>query len=85
MHWIDLIAKEFMIKEHGPRLYYLGNDYTYHEGQDIRMYGCGNYTKEEIDRIEHIFGCLPKEGTPLPVKDCHPELDTSSLLELSDH
>ena len=85
MRWIDLIAGAFLIKEHGPRQYYLGNDYTYHEGQDIWTYGCGTYTKEAIDRVERIFGCLPKEGTPLPVKDCHPEMDTSPLLGLADH
>ena len=32
-----------------------------------------------------MFGCLPKEGTPLPVKDCHPKMDTSPLLGLDDH
>jgi len=30
-------------------------------------------------------GCLPKEGTPLPVKDCHPEMDSFPLLGLADH
>jgi len=77
MRWIDMIAGAFLIKEHGPRQYYIGNDYTYHEGQDIWTYRCGTYTKEAIDHVERIFGCLPKEGTPLPVKDCHPEMDTS--------
>jgi len=34
---------------------------------------------------ERIFGCLPKEGTPLSVKDCHLEMDTSPLLGLVHH
>ena len=32
---INKIASAFIVKEHGPRNYYLGNDYTYHDGQDM--------------------------------------------------
>ena len=28
--WIERIASIFLIKEYGPRKYYLGNDYKYH-------------------------------------------------------
>ena len=85
MMWIDRIAAAFLVKEHGPRNYYLGNDYTYHDGQDVWTYGCQTYSKEAVARVERIYGCLPKEGTPLPVKECHPEMDTSPLLGLDDH
>ena len=33
--WIDHIASDFIFKEHGPRNYYLSNDYTYHDGQGM--------------------------------------------------
>ena len=83
--WIERIAGAFLIKEHGPRNYYLGNDYTFHDGEDMWTYGCQTYAKEAVAKVERIFGCLPKETTPLPVKDCHPEMDTSPLLGLDDH
>lgn len=35
--------------------------------------------------MERLYGTLPKESTPLPVGDYHPELDTSALLDLNDH
>ena len=35
MTWIKRIAGAFLIKEHGPRNYYLGNDYMYHETFDM--------------------------------------------------
>ena len=83
--WVDRIATVFLFKEYGPRNYYLGNDYTYHDGQDILTYGIQTYTKEAVSRVELMYGCLPKESTPMPVTDCHPELDTSPLLDLDDH
>ena len=43
------------------------------------------YTNEAIGRVERIYGTLPKESTPLPVTELHPELDTSPLLGLDDH
>ena len=57
----------------------------YHETQGLWTYGGQTYTKEAITRVERIFGCLPKQSTPLPVTDCHPEVDTSPLLGLEDH
>jgi hypothetical protein len=33
--WIDRIVSIFLVKEHSPRNFYIGNDYTYHDGQDI--------------------------------------------------
>ena len=83
--WVDCIAAIFLVKEHGPRSYYLGNDYTYHDGQDIWTYGVQTYATEAVAKVERLYGTLPKESTPLPVGDCHPELDTSSLLDLDDH
>ena len=83
--WVDRIASVFLVKEYGPRKYYLGNDYTYHDTEDMWTYGCQTYATEAVERVERIFGCLPQVSTPIPVTDCHPELDTSSLLGLDDH
>ena len=33
--WIEKIASAFIVKWHGARNYYLDNDYTYHDSQDI--------------------------------------------------
>ena len=35
--WNDRIAAVCLIKEHGARSYYLGNDYTYHDGKRYRF------------------------------------------------
>ena len=83
--WLNFIKGAFLVKESGPRKYYLGNDYTYQEKSRLWTYGGATYTKEAITRVERIFGCLPKQSTPLPVTDCHPEVDTSPLLGLEDH
>ena len=83
--WVERIASIFLIKEHGPRNYYLGNDYTYHENHDMWTYGVQTYAKEAVARVERLYGCLPKQSTPLSVEDCHPEMDTSPLLGLNDH
>ena len=85
MIWIERIAGAFLIKEHGPRNYYLGNDYTYHETFDMWTYGSKTYAKEAVSKIERIFGCLPKETTPLPSAECHPEMDDTPLLDLDGH
>ena len=73
------------MKEGGPRKYYLGNDYTHQEQYNLWTYSGETYAKEAVSRVERIFGCLPKQSTPLPVTDCHPEMDTSPLLGLEDH
>ena len=36
-------------------------------------------------KIERIFGTHPKQGTPLPSAECHPEMDDSPLLDLDGH
>ena len=83
---IERIAGTFLIKEHGPpRNYYLGNDYTYHETFDMWTYGSKTYAKEAVSKIERIFSTLPKQGTPLPSAECHPEMDDSPLLDLDGH
>ena len=43
--WINMIAFVFLIKENGRRNYYLGNDYTYHNGQNMWIYGYQIYAK----------------------------------------
>ncbi len=83
--WLTKISHNFLVKSHGPRSYYLGNDYTYHEDLDLWTYGGRTYTKDAVDRVEWIYGCLAKVSTPLLVTDCHPELDESPLLGLDDH
>ena len=83
--WIERIAGAFLIKEHGPRNYYLGNDYTFQDNFNLWTYGSKTYAKEAVAKVERIFGTLPKEGTPLPSKDCHPEMDTTPLLDLDGH
>ena len=83
MIWIERIAGAFLIKKHGPRNYYLDNDYMYHETFDMWTYGSKTYAKEAVSKIERIFGTLPKEGTPpLSSAECHPEMDDSPLLDL---
>lgn len=57
--WIDRIASIFLVKEHGPRNYYLGNDYTYHDGQDIWTYGVQTYATEAVSKVERLYGTLP--------------------------
>ena len=36
--WIKQIASAFIVKEHSPRIYYLDNNYTYHNGQNMWTY-----------------------------------------------
>ena len=33
--WLQTISHTFLVKSHGPRSYYLGNGYTYHDGLDV--------------------------------------------------
>ena len=54
--WIDCITSLFLIKKHSPRNYYLGNNYTYHSGQDMWTYGCQTYAKEAVARVDRIYG-----------------------------
>ena len=49
------------------------------------IYNCSTYKKEAIHKAEEILVTLPKSSTPLPVKECHPELDQSPLLDLHWH
>jgi hypothetical protein len=57
--WIDRIASIFLVKEHGPRNYYLGGNYTYHDGQDIWTYGVQTYVTEAVSKVERLYGTLP--------------------------
>ena len=83
--WSDRIASIFLTKEHGPRSYQLGNDYNYHDGENMWTYGVQAYTNEAVSHVERIYGYLSKNSTPIPVAYCHPELYDTSLLELNDH
>lgn len=85
----DPIMKEiesvYLVKDSskGPPDYYLGNDYK-KDGKGRWCIGCKKYLTEAIDRIEAIFGNLPKKDTPMVDGD-NPELDTSSPLNDDDH
>ena len=85
--WMRRIEQTFLVKESGPRDYYLGNNYKYHDGLNVWTYGCDTYTAEALRRVEAEFGILAKEKTAMPTKDeqTHPETDTSPLLGLDDH
>ena len=36
--WFEYIASVFLIKEHDPRQYYLGNDYRYHGDHHVDLW-----------------------------------------------
>ena len=83
--WIDLIASIFLVTEQGPRKYYLGNDYTYYNGQDMWIYGSQTYAADTVSHVKLLYECLPKESTPSSVTDCHPKMDEYSTLGPDDH
>ena len=64
---------------------HLGNNYKYHDSQDIWTFGTKKYTNEALSRVERVFGTLKSKSIALPVEDCHPELDESPLLDLDGH
>ena len=84
--WMNVIKKTFLVKSCGPPDYYLGNNYVFIDDENIWTVGCQTYLAEAIRKVEAIFGVLPKNKTPLPVKDdlC-PELDSSPLLGETNH
>ena len=83
--WVDRTASVFLVKEHGPHNYYLGNDYTYHDTEDMCTYGCKTYATDAVAHVERLFVCLTKLSTPIPIGDCHPELDIKPLLDFDYH
>ena len=53
---------------------------TNHDAYDMWTYGIGTtYTKDEVSRVEIIYGCLSKVFTLLLTTDCHPEMDKSPI------
>ena len=82
---MDKLKGTFLIKSHGPRNYYLGNDYKFYDTFNIWTYGSKTYIKNALACIEQMFGCLGKVSTPLLVTDSHPELDDSPFLGLKNH
>jgi len=83
--YLRLISNVLFVKSHGQRDYYLGNNYHYHPQFYLWTYNCKTYKKEALQKAEDILGPFPKKKTPLPVTDCHPELDQSPLLDLKHH
>ena len=82
--WLNMIKETFMIKSAGPPEYYLGNDYKWCESESAWILSCATYVKECVRRLEDAkagpgFSLQPHK-TPTPT-DCHPELDTSELLD----
>jgi len=89
--WLEQIKATFLVKESGPRGYYLGNDYTYHDGENRWSYGSLTYAQEAVRKVESIFGVLAKNKSALPQESTankvanHPETDTSPLLDTRRH
>ena len=80
-----MISDVLFVKSHGQRDYYLGNNYHYHPQFYTWTYNCKTYEKEALQKAVAILGSFPKRKTPLPVTDCHPEMDQSPLLDLKHH
>ena len=80
--YLNEILKVLFVKSHGPWVYYLGNNFTYHDEHGIWEYSWKPYENEAIRKAEEMFGILPRKKTHLPYSECHPELDTSKLLDL---
>lgn len=84
--WMLKIKERFLVKSCGPPDYYLGNDYRYENTEKLWTVGSKTYSKEAIRKAEEKHTkVLPKCKTPLPTKDCHPEMDMSPLLGENDH
>ena len=49
------------------------------------VYGIPTYAKNNIARVERIYGCVSKVSTPLPTTDYHPEMNKSPVLKYNDH
>jgi hypothetical protein len=77
---MEQIESIYKVKESskGPPDYYLGHDYK-KDKQGRWCVGCKKYLIEATNRIEKIFGDLPKKNTPMVTSD-HPEEDTTRLL-----
>jgi hypothetical protein len=79
------IKERFLVKSGGPPDYYLGNDYRYEGNEGIWTVGSKTYAAEAVRKVKEKRGTLHKCNTPLPVENCHPEIDDSSLLSENDH
>ncbi len=74
-HWLLKIKERFLVKSAGKQDYYLGNDYRFEENEGIWTVGSKTCAAEAIRKVEEkIGGSLPKVNTPLPPKDCYPEV-----------
>jgi hypothetical protein len=83
--WMLKIKERFLVKSGGPPDYYLGNDYRYEGNEGIWTVGSKTYAAEAVRKVEEKRGTLHKCNTPLPVENCHPEMDDSPLLGENDH
>ena len=64
-HYLTLISSALFVKSHGPREYYLGNDYTHHPQHHVWTYNCKTYEEEAVLKAEMLLECLvKKKDTP---------------------
>ena len=77
------IQEIYNIKSSGDLSYFLGNDYKIDKKGRLNR-GCKTFINEAINRVEKIFGILPKSKIPMTAGD-HPEEDSTALLNDEDH
>jgi hypothetical protein len=75
--YMKIIQSQYIVKDIGPPLYYLDNDY-FVRSDGFCYVGSSTYVKEALRQVQDKFGELTKECSPAP-RDDHPELDESSL------
>ena len=74
---MDKLQEMYTIKDPGPPKYMLG--FYIHRRGNFWIFGSKTYVKQEIERVEKLFGTIKKERIPM-VKGAHPEQDQSLLL-----
>jgi len=82
---IESLTKKynFKLKGTGPISFHLGCDFG-RDKDGTLYYAPKKYIDKILDNYRRIFGQLPKKASsPLP-KGCHPELDTTDLLDFQE-
>ena len=70
----------YILKGVGPPEYHLGGNFG--RDQDGTLYwSASTYIKKMMDNYERMYGQLPRKYSAPLVKDDHPELDESDLLD----
>jgi len=73
----------FKLKGTGEISFHLGCDFI-REKDGTLCYAPRKYIEKMIDDYERIYGCKPKVASSPLVKNDHPEIDTSELLDMED-